>query len=352
VNSFAKCFILCCTVAAGSVACRPGEVIEPTDLKAPVSIGDVSEETIEDVVRTTGTLRAVEQAVLLTESEGRFTVSCNDNGEPLREGSRVAAKQRIALISNPELTASIALDARREESDQAEHELKRLHELKSDGLIADSEVEPAQTAATRARYAYEGALAQLDKMQVISPISGRIVRLAEIVNGDRVVPGTEVAVVMDYTTVIAEVDIANPDFPRVKEGQSVVVRNFALKDEQFEGTVAIIRPVADEMTRAFKAEIEIDNPDEELRPGMFVQCDITVARHENAIVVQPELVLTRNNKPVVFVVEEEKAVARDVRIGIETKEKVEIIEGLNSDDTIIVEGHETLRDGTPVRITK
>ena len=77
-----------------------------------------------------------------------------------------------------------------------------------------------------------------------------------------------------------------------------------------------------------------------------------MARHEDAVVVSPELVLTRNNKPVVFIVEEEKAVAREVHIGIETKDGVEVINGIEPDDVLIVEGFETLRDGTPVTVSK
>jgi RND family efflux transporter MFP subunit len=276
----------------------------------------------------------------------------NASGDRLDEGDNVEAGQVLAELKNPEMVATIAIEARKEELGHAEKALERANKQLDEGLVAEAEVEPLRTAATTARYAYEVAAAQLDKLKIKSPVSGRIVKLAEIVDGDRVQPGTEIATVMNYRTIIAEVNIANPDFPRVKAGQHVRVSNFALKGDQFTGKVTTVRPTADQQTRAFKGEITIANQDEQLRPGMFVQAEIVVVRHEDAVIVKPQLVLTRNNKPVVFVVEDEKAVARDVHIGIETKDGVEVINGIEPDDVLIVEGFETLRDGTPVRVNK
>ncbi len=339
-------------VAVVAIGCRPGEVIEPPDMKAPVRVGDVVRDSIEAVVKTTGTLKAKEQAVLLAECEGRFVMGVNAAGGRLDEGDNVEAGQLLAELKNPELVATIALDARREELGHAEKALERAKKQLDQGIIAEADVEPLRTAATTARYAYEVAVAQLAKLDIRSPVAGKIVKLAEIVDGDRVQPGTEIATIMNYRTIIAEVNIANSDFFRVKVGQHVRVNNFALKGEQFTGEVTTVRPTADQQTRAFKGEITIANHEEQLRPGMFVQAEIVVARHEDAVVVKPELVLTRNNKPVVFIVEEEKAVAREVHTGIETRDGVEVINGIEPGDVLIVEGFETLRDGTPVRVNK
>lgn len=343
---------LCAAVAVVAVGCRPGEVISPPDMKAAVPVGDVVRDSIEAVVKTTGTLKAKEQAVVLTEREGRFVMGVNSAAMRLDEGDEIEAGQIIAELNNPELVATLAIDARKQEVEHTAKALERALKLHEEGMISESEVEPKRSAATSARYAYDAAAAQLKKLKIRSPVSGRIVKLAEIVDGDRVQPGVEIATIMNYRTIIAEVNIANPDFPRVKVGQHVRVNNFALKGEQFTGEVTTVRPTADQQTRAFKAEITIDNQAEKLRPGMYVQADIVVARHEGAVVVPPELVLTRNNKQVVFVVENEKAVAREVHIGIETRDAVEVINGIEPGDALIVEGFETLRDGTPVTVSK
>lgn len=346
-------FVLAGFVFAGMVTgCRPGDVIDPPDMKAPVRVGEVTRETVEALVKTTGTLKANEQAVLLAENEGRFVMGLTAAGKRLDEGDEVVAGQTIAALKNPQLVATIAIDARREENDHALRALERAQKQVGEGIMSEGEFEPLRSAATNARYAYEAAVAQLEKLKIRSPIAGRIVKLAEIVDGDRVVLGTEIATIMSYRTILAEVNIANPDYPLIEIGQDARITNFALKNEAFRGVVAMIRPVADQQTRAFKAEIRIDNQEEKLRPGMYVQADIVVDRHEDAVVVAPELVLNRNGESVVFVVEDEKAVARVVEIGIQTKDATEVVTGIEDDDALIVEGFETLRDGTAVRVRK
>lgn len=339
-------------LASMALGCRPGAVIEPPDMKAPVRLGEVAIQTVEALVKTTGTLKASEQAKLITESEGRLVMGKNGAGERLDEGDEVEAGQLIAELKNPALMATTALGARKEESEYARSALDRALKQVREGILSDGELEPLRSAMTNARYAYEGAVAQLDKLEIRSPVAGRIVKLAEIVDGDHVAMGIEIATVMNYRTILAEVNIANPDFPLVAVEQEARVTNFAFKDQIFLGHVVMISPIADEQTRAFKAEIYIDNPGEVLRPGMYIQAHIVVARHEDAIVVPPELVVTRNNRPVVFVIEDEKAVEREVEVGIEMRDGVEIISGIAQDDALIVEGFETLRDGTPVRVSQ
>lgn len=341
--------VLLASLAQG---CRQGDVIEPPDMKAPVRIGVVTLQTVEDLVQTTGALKASEEATLITESEGRLIMGTNDAGERLDEGDEVEAGQLIAELKNPALVATTAHGAKKEEVKNARNAVKRAKKQFENGIISDAELEPLRADLANAEYALEGAVAQLDKLKIRSPVSGRIVKLAEIVDGDHVALATEIATVMSYKTIVAEVNIANPDYPRVAVNQVARVENFAFEGRTFQGHVAMIRPVADEQTRAFKAEIRIDNPDEALRPGMYIRAYIVVARHEKAIVVPPGLVITRNNRPVVFVVEDGKAVEREVEIGIENRDGVELLHGISQDDALIVEGFETLRDGTPVRISQ
>ena len=339
-------------LASMAFGCRQGAVIEPPDMKAPVRLGEVTVRTMEATVKVTGTLKASKQAILITESKGRLIMGRNAAGKRLIEGDEVEAGELIAKLRNPALVATTALDARKEEVDNARKALDRALRQVSEGIVSDSELEPLRSTMTNAKYALDGAIAELDKLNIRAPMAGRIVKLAEIVDGDHVASGTEIATIMSYRIILAEVNIANSDFPLVAVDQEARVTNFAFKDQTFHGYVAMISPVADDQTRAFKAEIRIDNLDEALRPGMYIQAHIVVARHEEAIVVPPELVITRNNRPVVFVVEDEKALEREVEIGIETRDGVEVIRGLARDDALIVEGFETLRDGTPVRISQ
>ncbi len=343
---------VCLVVLAIPVGCRPGEVINAPDMNAPVRLGEVIRDTVEAVVKSTGTLKPSEQAILVTENEGRLSMGSNEAGERFEEGDEVKAGQVIAKLKNPSLVATTALNAKKEEAQNADRALERAQREVDIGTLSKSDIEPTRAAATNAKYAYEAALAQLDKLKIVSPVAGRIVKLTEIVDGDRVDPGTEIATVMSYRTIQADLNITNQDFPLIKVGQEARITNFALANVEFRGAVTMIYPVADATTGAFSVEITVDNGDEELRPGMFIQTEIVVDRHDDAVVVPRELLLTRNNEIVVFIVEDQKAVARVVEVGIETKELAEILDGLEPEDALIVEGFETLRDGTPVSVIR
>ena len=343
------CPVLLASIAAG---CRPGEVIDAPDMNAPVRLGEVGRETVEEIVISQGRLKASEQAVLVAENEGRLVMGLNAAGRRLDEGDEVEAGQIIATLENPSLVAKNALGARKEEWDNAEKALERAREQTTGGLLPDDQIEPASLAAISAKYAYEAALEQLEKLKIVSPVSGRIVKLTEIVDGDRVDLGTEIATVMSYRTIQADVNITNRDFPLIEVGQEARVTNFAMRNKVFHGAITMIHPVADATTGAFSAEITVGNEHEKLRPGMYVQVEIVVNRHDDAIVVPRELLIHRNNTLVVFIVEDQKAVARVVEVGIETKEVAEILGGIEPDDALIVEGFETLRDGTPVSVQR
>jgi hypothetical protein len=85
---------------------------------------------------------------------------------------------------------------------------------------------------------------------------------------------------------------------------------------------------------------------------MFVKADIIVAHKDSAIVISKDLIMTRGQDKRVFVVERGIAVERPITIGIENPTEVEVRNGLNVDDRLVVKGYETLRNRAKVKITK
>jgi multidrug efflux pump subunit AcrA (membrane-fusion protein) len=85
---------------------------------------------------------------------------------------------------------------------------------------------------------------------------------------------------------------------------------------------------------------------------MFAKADIVVEDRPSAVVIAKTALQTRDNRPVVFVVEGVSAELREVVTGIETREEIEILEGLNEDERLVVKGQETLRDKSKVRVTE
>jgi RND family efflux transporter MFP subunit len=119
----------------------------------------------------------------------------------------------------------------------------------------------------------------------------------------------------------------------------------------FAGRITAVDPALDPTTRTFRAEGTIENPDRLLRPGMFVKAEVVTESHEDVVVIPRQFVLNRQNQKVVFIEESGRAQMRQVKVGLEGRENVEVLDGLEDGDRMITSNYETLRRRTRVRVT-
>lgn len=218
--------------------------------------------------------------------------------------------------------------------------------------MTEKELELARRTALDARLNYETAQLKTDKLRLQAPIDGFIANLQANFEGTRVPIGFRLCTIMDYNATVVQVNLPNTDAEQVQIGQAVVVSNYALADQTFRGKVTTIDPTIDPQTRTFIATIEVTNDKLLLRPGMFVKADIIIENHPEAVVIPKTALQTRDNKPVTFIVQGASAEMREVSTGIETRDEIEILEGLTEGERLVVKGHETLRDKSKVRVTE
>ena len=112
-----------------------------------------------------------------------------------------------------------------------------------------------------------------------------------------------------------------------------------------------LAPSVDPITRALRAEVEVDNREALLRPGMFVEVTVVVERRIDVAVVPREAVTDRGGRRVVFVLTGQRVALREVELGLGDDEVVEIRSGVEPGDRVVLRGHETLTDQTRVRVT-
>jgi RND family efflux transporter MFP subunit len=129
------------------------------------------------------------------------------------------------------------------------------------------------------------------------------------------------------------------------------IRHHAWEEGTFSGRVLRLAPTLDPMTRTLRAEVAVENPDGNLRPGMFVEVTLIAERRENVAVVPRQAVTERGGRKVVFVLNGQKVNQRDVGVGLGDDEMIEIRQGVEPGERIVVRGLETLTDGTSVRPT-
>ncbi len=129
------------------------------------------------------------------------------------------------------------------------------------------------------------------------------------------------------------------------------VRHSAWEDTRFDGTVVRLAPSLDPQTRTLRAEVAVENPGGELRPGMFVEVTIIAERRIGVPIVPREAVTERGGRKVVFVLEGQKVTRRDVALGLGDDDVVEIRQGVEPGERVVVRGIETLQDDQRVRLS-
>jgi HlyD family secretion protein len=270
----------------------------------------------------------------------------------------------------------------------ARNKLGRAQRLSQDGILSAEQLEAAELAEANAKLRLEDskesvlqARANLEKVRdelakttIFSPLTGRVIKLnAEegevVVSGTMNNAGSVIGEIADLSEILAKVDVDETEVVLVKPGQSAVIKVDALPNKQYHGHVSEVgskgfsRPAQPDVT-FFDVEVLLDDPDEDLRPGMSVRAEINTAIHPKALVVPIQAVVERDLKSaktgateeadVVYVVEKGKAVQRKVKTGISDETRVEILSGVKDGDQVVTGPYRSLRDlepGEAVKIT-
>lgn len=286
----------------------------------------------------------------------------------VHEGDRVHAGDPIATLDAERLTlgveqATAAIDAAAVTRDQLLADLERARRLLASGAIPESQVTTleaqlrgAEANITTLSAARRSAGAERRRAVVRAPIDGVIAQLA-FHTGDTVAGAAPICSIIEAERVELMLRATEADYVRIHEGMTVDVGFPALPGLTRPGTVTLVSPVLDRITRTAAVEITIDNADGALHPGMTGRASIELSRRTGvvmvpaqAVVMLPETDETRG--AMVFVVDGGRAHRRDVTIGPRTGDRIEIVEGLTPGTEVVLEGQHLLRDDVEVRTTR
>ncbi|MEA2062628.1 MAG: efflux RND transporter periplasmic adaptor subunit, partial [Gemmatimonadota bacterium] len=334
-------------------ACTSPDTGLDTAVEIPVSVEDVALKPIEEYEVTTGTVMATKDDFLKSEAAGFYRLGINPRtSRAFALGDFVGKDQVIIYLDNPEQENTIKIESHKLNLDNTRREFEKQESIYKKGGVTLRELKNAERTYIDAKYSYENALIQLSKLEVAAPFDGVIVDLPYYTRGVKVPVNTDIVHLMDYSALTMEINLPGKQLGRVEVGQAVRVMNYTLPDKTLGATVAQVSPAIDPDTRTFKARVDIDNPDLLLRPGMFVKAEIVTARADSAVVISKDVILTRRDRKTVFVVE--RGFAREHRIttGLENPDEIEITEGLEVKERLVVKGFETLRNRSKVKIVR
>jgi Cu(I)/Ag(I) efflux system membrane fusion protein len=189
----------------------------------------------------------------------------------------------------------------------------------------------------------DAAIAELERTREISlsvpwlaPQDGEILERTAV-NGMRAAPGEVLFRIADHRMVWVVIDVAERDLSQISLGAKVIVRPRALQGQSFAGTVSLIYPHLNAQTRTARIRVEMPNPDELLRPDMYVDADIDTGAPQPVLAVPETAVLDSGTRQAVLIDKGEgRFEPRDVKLGRRGGGYVEIRDGLMDGEPVVV----------------
>ncbi len=277
----------------------------------------------------------------------------------VRLGDRVRRGQPLARLEKRDLEAAVrqaeaAVAMAETNLENAASQYRRIVELHGRGSVTDKALEDATTAERGAAAAVRQAQANLAAAQVMldyaeirAPLDGVITaRLVEA--GDMTAPGQPMFTVEDLSRVKVVLEVPESDVVGLERGDRARITVDVL-ERSWEARVERVIPSGDTLSRTYRVELALDNPDGSLKSGMFARASLARGTRQ-ALLVPGSAIVRRGQLVGVFVVGADQiARLRWVRLGRDANGTVEVLSGLEPGERFVVAPPAGFLDGTRVQ---
>ena len=339
----------------------------------PVETAPVRRGPLEERRVFSGTLEASARVDVAPKVAGRIIRVAVDIADPVTRDQVVVilddaeyrqaearAEADVAVARARHAEANSQLDIARRERDRAQTLFDRgvasasdLDDARAGYFVRESAVQVAEALVRAAESALETARIQLGYTEVqASWTEGddtRVVAERFVDEGDTVAPNTSLLTVVELRPVQAVFYVPERDYARLAPGQAVDLAADAFPGEGFPAAIHRVAPVFREDSRQARVEVRAENPDQRLKPGMFVRATVTLDQVADAVMV-PEASLVRRSDGVgVFLVDEAGPTARwtPVQPGLRDEGWVQLREA-DLSGRVVTLGQQLLTDGSPL----
>lgn len=293
-----------------------------------------------EIVEAVGTARANEQVIITSKYSDLVDEIYFDDGQKVKKGAllvKLNNQEELAKVN--ELTANLS---------ESKAHLKRLTELLSSRATSKSLVEQQEAKTKAIEAQLVSANAKLNDLTLRAPFSG-VLGFREVSKGAYIDAGNIITSLDDLSSMKVDFYLPERLLTHIHVGQQVTAFNSAYQDKEFTGKITALDSRIDSSTRSIKVRATINNKALKLRPGMLLNINVLL-QVENILQLPESSIIPIESTHYVFVVKEEKAVRKAIKIGRRHPGVVEVISGLLEGEQVVVEGALKLRDGSDVSI--
>ncbi len=307
----------------------------------PVKVYEVKEDSFNTSFTINGTTIPAKEVKVASEVQGKLVGLYIDNGDVVRAGQVIAVLDAsVYSVQLNSIEASIA---------KSKLDLARYTKLIEMGGATPMQAETVQLQINSLQAEKKQVLEQMAHMQIRAPFSGKIENVA-VELGSFVTFGTVLSQLIDNSSLKINIYLSEQEALKVKTGQEVTISSVVLTQPKV-GKISMISDKADASGK-FLAEINFSNNDMELKAGILADVHFSMEEVETGLSIPVSALIASVKEAKVFVIKGNKVEQRSIKTGIVTSNNVQVLEGLQAGEQVVISGQLNLENGTSISINK
>jgi membrane fusion protein, multidrug efflux system len=313
----------------------------------PVETITLERSGFDDIAYLTGTVEALEDALIASETSGRV--------QSIKERGSIVSKDEIIARIDDSIIRS-GFEAAQAQFELAEDAFRRQTALHADSIISTLEYNSALAARDQAQAQLDQARKQLRDANIAAPFNGRIEERF-VKEGELVGPGAPIARIVNTDRVKLVAGVPERFAGDIREGSLVNVKFRSYNIDDREARVTFAGNMINPDTRSYPVEIEISNPRRMLKPEMVADLQILRRVVDDSIIIPRSAIVRDEEGPNVFVLRNgnngrQTAQLVSITTGVTSGALVQVLEGLEDGDEVVISGQNILNQGDRVSIVE
>lgn len=313
------------------------------NIRIPVTVSPVTREIQQVSIVKTGVFTPFREAKALSVSSGNVQRLLFELGDNIRQG------QTLAVID----TRLLEIDLQKSESNvlKLKRDVQTYTELLEGNAATREKVDDIRQEYDDALNQSRQLRRQIADASIKAPTDG-IIGTKPVEEGMFVSAGTEIASIVNLSRLKVQVYLTEAEVYQVTMGQEIKLTTEVYPGKTFTGAITFISPQANQAYN-YQVEIAVDNDKgSPLRSGTFVSADFSKQTSQEILLIPRQALNASIQDASVYVVEEGKAVLRNIKVGGEYGGNIQVTEGLEAGEQVITSGQINLKDGALINVSK
>jgi RND family efflux transporter MFP subunit len=328
-----------------------------------ITLGNPARGKIMRKLSFTGDILAIQQANIYSRVTGNILKNYVDIGDYVTSGKILSQIDNSTYIQTLKQNQGL-LNQAKAGLENNKVNLERTKQLFDKGLASQSDLDNASMSVKVSEAQVESAEAnvknaeiQVSYCNIRAPFNGyitkRLLDMGSYVSSTPQSNSNVIFILADTRALKIMINVLEKDLPLLDKVESVSMKTDSYPDDVFTGTIKRVAQSLDLSTRTMVVEVDIDNKNNLLKPGMFANVDFILDVHSDVLILPVQTILKDDKGTFVYVMSPDSlAQKKYVEKGYEQNNQAEVVSGIEENSSIVVSGQELLKEGMKLRIAK